>query len=565
MMAVAGALGATWWRLWRSGCNTVHHLVVEQPLRGASVAMVVLFVWVMLGALFLGLLEFLGQDQYQALKPRLVESLLSLFFFTLFFLVTISDTVLVWGALFRSRSAAFHAQLPLTDRQLFWGCSVEGGLWSSWAVLVLAIPLVGALVCDRLFPGLRWSPIAPFEALAMAGGALLAVISFVVCCMGAGAIGALLLARLIPLLRRGLKGIIVLILAALVVAAVLVLGSLEQRGEPVAFMGEVIGKLRFAENPYLPPWWAQQALSAALVSEWGRWTHFSAMLLSTAAVLALAGEWIASRRLRLDLDALTGRPESQGRTRSRRWRLIPFLPADLGLLAAKDLRLFLREPAQVLQFTMFFSLLGFYLLMLPRVGRAFLFDDWWRPVVSLLNLTAVAMALATFTGRFVYPLLSLEGRRLWVLALAPWPHTRVVTAKFTFALLVGLPVSVGLVVLSGFMLSLPPGVILYQAGIIACMAVGFSAGALGLGARLADYDEDNPAKLVAGYGGTINLMASLVFSALLLGGAVFPLLPGTAALGPWRWVAGAGWTVLVTVVWTTVFLRMSWRWFGRLG
>jgi ABC-2 type transport system permease protein len=564
-VAVAGALGATWWRLWRSGCNSVHHLLVEQPMRGLSVTLVVVFVWLMLGALFLGLLGFLHQDQYQTLKPRLVESLLSLFFFTLFFLVTISDTVLVWGALFRSRSAAFHAQLPLTDRQLFWGCSVEGGLWSSWAVLVLAIPLVGALVADRLFPGLRWAPFSLPAALMMTGGALVAVVSFVVCCMGAGAIGALLLARIIPLLRRGLKGIIVLILAALVIGGVVVLGSLEQRGEPVAFMGEVIGKLRFAENPYLPPWWAEQALTAALSSDWTTWLRFSGLLLSTAAVLALVGEWLAARRLRLDLDALTGRPESRGRTRSRRWRLIPFLPADLGLLAAKDLRLFLREPAQVLQFTMFFSLLAFYLLMLPRVGRAFLFDDWWRPVVSLLNLTAVAMALATFTGRFVYPLLSLEGRRLWVLALAPWPRTRVVTAKFTFALLVGMPVSVALVVLSGFMLNLAPGVVAYQAAIIACMAVGFSAGALGLGARLADYDEDNPAKLVAGYGGTINLMASLVFSALLLGGAVFPLLPGMADLGSWRWIVGGCWTLLVTAVWTTAFLRLAWRWFGRLG
>jgi ABC-2 type transport system permease protein len=375
----------------------------------------------------------------------------------------------------------------------------------------------------------------------------------------------MLLARIIPLLRRGLRGIIVLLIAALVIGAVLVLGSLEQRGEPVAFMGEVIGKLRFAENPYLPPWWAEQALTAALVGRWWDWAYFTTLLLTTAATLALVGEWLAGRRLRRDLDALTGRPESRGRSRSRAWRLVPLLPADLGLLAAKDLRLFLREPAQVLQFTMFFSLLAFYLLMLPRVGRAFLFDDWWRPVVSLLNLTAVAMALATFTGRFVYPLLSLEGRRLWVLALAPWPRSRVVTAKFTFALLVGLPVSVALVALSGVMLSLAPGIICYQAGIIACMAVGFSAGALGLGARLADYQEDNPAKLVAGYGGTINLMASLVFSALLLAGAVFPLLPGSGALGSWRWVAGGGWTLLVTAVWSTVFLRMSWRWFGARG
>jgi ABC-2 type transport system permease protein len=186
-------------------------------------------------------------------------------------------------------------------------------------------------------------------------------------------------------------------------------------------------------------------------------------------------------------------------------------------------------------------------------------------MVSLLNLTAVAMALATFTGRFVYPLLSLEGRRLWVLVLAPWPRTRVVTAKFVFALLVGGPVSVGLVVLSGAMLELAAPVVLYQATIIACMAVGYSAGALGLGARLADYDEDNPAKLVAGYGGTINLMASLLFTGLLLAGAAFPLMPSAEALGPWRWAAGLGWTAVVTGVWSTVFLRLAWRWFGHLG
>jgi uncharacterized membrane protein YGL010W len=126
------ALDATWWRMWRTGLNTVRHLIVEQPVRGISAAVVLVVVWSMLGLLFIGMLQYLGQGQYEALKPRLVESLLSLFFFTLFFLVSISDTVLVWGALFRSRAASFHAQLPLTDRQVYWGAGIEGGLWSSW-------------------------------------------------------------------------------------------------------------------------------------------------------------------------------------------------------------------------------------------------------------------------------------------------------------------------------------------------------------------------------------------------------------------------------------------------
>ena len=147
-------------------------------------------------------------------------------------------------------------------------------------------------------------------------------------------------------------------------------------------MGEVIGKLRFAENPYLPPWWAEQAMDAALGGRWRVWGEFMSLLVSTAAALAVIGEWVAGRRLRRELDALSGRGEAASRARSRPWRLVALLPNDLALLAAKDLRLFLRDPAQVLQFTAFFSLLGFYLLMLPRVGRAFLFDDWWRPMVS---------------------------------------------------------------------------------------------------------------------------------------------------------------------------------------
>jgi ABC-2 type transport system permease protein len=240
---------------------------------------------------------------------------------------------------------------------------------------------------------------------------------------------------------------------------------------------------------------------------------------------------------------------------------VPLLAPDLALLAAKDLRLFRRDPAQVLQFTMFFGMLGFYLLMLPRLGRAFMLDEEWRHVVSVLNLTAISMALATFTGRFVFPMLSLEGRRLWVLALAPWPRQRIVTAKLVFALMVGVPVSLALTIISGLMLSLPGRLVAYQALVIAALAIGLASGALGLGARYADYTEDNPAKLVAGYGGTVNLLASVVFCGLLIGGAAVPL----AAHAPWAWWTGIAWTLIVASGWSWLSLRHAWKRFGHLG
>ncbi len=543
-------IGAITWRMRRASANLLDAAVVRQPLRGATVLAVVGGVWILLAGLFWSLLVFLSQDQYLALKPRLLESLLALFFLTMGVLVMISDTVLVWSTLYRTRASSFHAALPIADRDIFWGAAIEGGLWASWAVLVLVLPLIATLMREAAQPWL------------FAPAVLGTLIGLVAIGMAVGALGAQLLAKLIPMLRRGIRGIILLCVLALAVTLFAALGTSDRHNEPVTFMTEVIGNLRFAEHPLLPSWWTQQAFSAALASRWSEWAWFTALLLVNAGGIAVVAEFVAARRFRRDLDALSGRPEDgSARSATQAWRPIPFLPGELGLLVAKDLRLFRRDPAQVLQFTAFFGLLGFYLLMLPRLGKAFAFDEWWRPAVSVLNLTAIGMALATFTGRFVYPLLSLEGRRLWVLALAPWPRHRVVTGKFLFAILVGVPVSSALALLSGLMLGLPWPAIFYQIGIIACMATGLAASALGIGARLADYREDDPNKLVAGYGGTINLLASLVFAGLLLVGAAAPVLGRSAREA---WILGAGWSLCVTGVWSVLFLGLAGRWFGRL-
>lgn len=550
MLPTMPGFSALAWRMQRGAANLISLTLRHQPMRGATVIIVVGSVWILLGGLFWGLLDFLSQDQYLALKPRLLESLLAVFFLTMGALVLVSDTVLVWASLYRTRAAQFHAALPLKDRDIFWGAAVEGGMWASWAVLVLVIPMIGTLTREAAQP------------LAFIPAALATLGSLILLGMAGGALGAQLMAQLIPLLRRGIRGIILIVLGLIGIAAVLAVGQMDRHREPITFMTEVISKLQFAENPYLPSWWAQQAFSGALASRWNDWGWFTALLAANAGGLAILAEFTAARRYRRDLDALSGRPDDAGsRSATRPWQAIPLLPNELGLLVAKDLRLFRRDPAQVLQFTAFFGMLAFYLLMLPRLGKAFAFDEWWRPTVSVLNLTAIGMALATFTGRFVYPLLSLEGRRLWVLALAPWPSHRVITGKFIFAILVGLPVSVGLACLSGLMLDLRWSAIFYQIGVIACMAVGLAASALGIGARLADYREDDPNRLVAGYGGTINLLASLIFAALLLVGATMPIISRGQTFG---WVAGSIWVLGLTVVWTLLFLGMARRWFGRL-
>ena len=282
-----------------------------------------------------------------------------------------------------------------------------------------------------------------------------------------------------------------------------------------------------------------------------------------AALCAILGESVANSRLRGLLNMLCGASNlrkflANRQSKRRPMAQHPGLNTSMSLLIRKDFRLFRRDPAQILQFALYFSILGIYFVMLPRFDQSFQFDKQWRPIV-LLNITAVAMALATFTGRFIFPLLGQEGKRLWILALTPWPRSTVVYGKFIFALLIALPVCVGLVLLSGWMLGLPAKMIAYQGFVAAAMACGCSAMALGIGAMLADYREDDAGKVAAGYGGTINLLVSLIVIALLMIGAGMPIF----AASRWRFEMGIGWTTLLSMAWTIGGLKLAINCFSK--
>ena len=82
------------------------------------------------------------------------------------------------------------------------------------------------------------------------------------------------------------------------------------------------------------------------------------------------------------------------------------------------MRLFRRDPLQWSQFLIFLGLLALYFFNIRR----FTYDiDYvgWVNMVSFLNLSVVGLLLSTFTTRFVFPMISLEGRRFWILGLLP--------------------------------------------------------------------------------------------------------------------------------------------------
>src|SRR5262249_25019000 len=106
-----------------------------------------------------------------------------------------------------------------------------------------------------------------------------------------------------------------------------------------------------------------------------------------------------------------------------------WLGPDIRALVVKDLRMFWRDTSQWAQSLMLFGLLAVYIFNLRHFSQQ-LSNPFWTHLVSFLNLGACALNLATLTTRFVYPQFSLEGKRLWIVGMAPLGLVKIVTTKY---------------------------------------------------------------------------------------------------------------------------------------
>jgi ABC-2 type transport system permease protein len=154
-------------------------------------------------------------------------------------------------------------------------------------------------------------------------------------------------------------------------------------------------------------------------------------------------------------------------------------------------------------------------------------------MISFLNLAVAGLILSTFTTRFVYPMISLEGRRFWILGLLPVHRDQILWSKFLFSFFGGVFPCCALLYLSDSMLGISRSLIWVHEICCVVLCMGLSGIAVCLGARMPDLRESSPAKIAAGFGGTLCLVLSSLFIMLVVVIAATPthLAMATRAFG----------------------------------
>lgn len=451
--------------------------------------------------------------------PPLMDRLIKMVLLAFFSMLIFSNLIIMMTTTYISREVEFLMSQPVGHRRLFFGKLGESLLYSSWAFVILSFPFFVALGRSR---HMEWW---------WFGGAALAVIPYLIIPATIGALLAMLITAFFPP-RQMIRFAVVLALLG-ILSAVLTQrqagwremfrdADRENLTQMMQFMG--LGDLLF-----LPSGWVGRALLALERADLRESLFWMGMLWSTAAMGLVVCDWLAGALYyRGWCNArLSGSVRRLRRSGLYQWfdRLLRLVPAPTRSMIVKDASVFWRDPGQWGQLMILFGLLFIYIGNLRSaagMGRFQIFIPFWQSLISLFNIGATTFVLSILTTRFVYPMLSLEGRQQWIIGLAPVPSTRIVWVKFLLSCLGTLMMSIPLALLSCLMLRADTFIVLLALVTVSVLSLGLSSLAVGLGALLPNFNEDNPSRIANGLGGTLNAIVSLIYIGLSL-----------TLMGPW--------------------------------
>lgn len=503
----ADAARVLWWLRFTYARNYVLSWIRGSRLRLCLLAFFGLLFWLVVFAIFFEAFYFL--EHRVRLGAELTAYLHNIFYMSLTVMLAISAAVIGFHGLFRSRETEWLLQTCLADGQVFAYRLQDAVFLSSWGFLLLASPMLIAYGINVFAPWYYYLLFAP------------ALVAYVFVPATTGVLLVLFLVQLAP--RRAVR--FGFVLCGVVVLAALVWGYRMLMATPGEAFSEdwldaLMIRLRFCQQPLAPSYWIAEQLLALARGDLRRFLFFHGVVLANAAMLyvlavAIAGVMYRSAYSRSQSHRTRKFVRREERFERFLHRCFFFTEPGGRLLLLKDLKVFVRDPAQWSQLLIFVGLLALYFINVRRLR----YDEqavYWRNAISLLNLTVSALIMATFTSRFVFPLVSLEGKKLWVLGLLPLKRDTILWAKFAYSAVISLLASGSLVLLSDLMLRLAGWLVVLHMLITGLLCLGLSGISVGLGARLVDLREVDPSRIAAGFGGTLNLVVSLAYIVVIV-------------------------------------------------
>ncbi|MBA4188023.1 MAG: hypothetical protein C0467_08390 [Planctomycetaceae bacterium] len=475
-------------------------------------------------------------------KGGIVEGLFDLMFFTLGTMLVFSTGLILYASLFTSPEARYLLCSPARADRIFATKFQAAVAFSSWGFVVLGIPI---FLAYGIVSGVPWYFYALLPAYLLGYVLLPGSFSAALC---------LLLVRYMPRNRRQFLVVVALIAAAVLGFWLYKVGMGLKRSAATGGreIDDLIGQFDLFRSGFAPSHWMTRGVMAAARDDLTGALIPLAQVWSNGLLMYVLAAWVAKRVYRTAYDRIAGGGRGK-KIYKTSWLdrvmegMVFYLDRRTRTLVVKDFRTFRRDPTQ------WAVLILFALLMMLGASN---FRQYYsaglavmdKYAVSLMNLCGTAILLCAGLSRFMFPLISLEGRKFWILGLTPVSRDQLLWGKFVFATTGALVIAETLILVSDVLIGLPWEGIVLHAAVMAVVAVGLSGLNVGLGAYLPNFKETDPSKIVVGFGGTVNMVVGLGFLVIVIGTMAVPMhtaqlakaasvaAGGSDAINPWVYV-----------------------------
>lgn len=484
---------------WQMARNRTRHHQRGDVRRVVVVSAVAMGFWSVAFMLALRLLRyFRGAED---IGDLLAAKLLAMILLSFGSILLLSNTIAALSNFFLSRDLDQLAAAPVRSGALYRARLAETALHSSWMVVLLLVPLIGAY-------GVAYRGGADFVLFAVG---VLVPFLLIPAALGSGV--TLLLVNVFPARRtRDLLSVI----AAMAIAGLVLLfraARPEQLARPEGFANfmQFVAALDTPSSPWLPSEWVSEAIVRYLRGK-AAWPPL-VRLWGVAAALVAVGHVLYARGWRRAYSMAQEGATKRGTARTQRpWldRALSFLGPLRRELVLKELRVFARDSTQWSQLVLLAVLLVVYVanvryLPLDGAGVTVLL----RNLIPFLNLALAGFVLASIAARFVFPSVSLEGRALWLLRSSPLPVRELLWAKFWVGAIPLLLLALLLVGATNLMLKVQPFVHTVSLVSITALVFPLTALALSYGTFHPQYDSENAAQIPTSFGGLLFMITAI--------------------------------------------------------
>jgi ABC-2 type transport system permease protein len=440
--------------------------------------------------------------------PLLAGKLLGLLLLSFFGMLLLSNVIASLSTFFLAKDLDLLVAGPVDWLRLYFAKLTETCAYSSWMVLLLAVPIFVAY--GVVFDG------GPMFVLVV----IAALIPFLILPTVIGSAVTLLLVNAFPARRTRDILTVIGLLAAGGLVLLFRLMRPEQLARPEGFKSliEFIAVLKTPTSPWLPSEWVQTGLMSWLRHEPDFLPFY--LLSSTSAAFVVLGA-VLHRQL-----------YSKGFTKAQegaeRWAkettsssLFKRMLAPLGIvrreLVLKEVRLFFRDATQWSQLILLGVLVVVYVLnikLLPIRGGGVTF--FVSNLIPFLNLVLAGFVLASIAARFIFPGISLEGRTMWLLRSSPLAMRELLWSKFWVGTIPLLVMALSLVTVTGMLMHVTEFIMLVSIFTITMMTFAIAGLAVGFGTMYPRFETENAAQIPTSFGGLLFMMASIVLIAAVI-------------------------------------------------